>query len=91
VSEIVKQLADQATREIHGDDYRIATRLIIEKAIKAALADRQWVPVDPTKKMMKAGDETGMLMCGDECSHDHSDHARTIYKVMLAAAPKKPS
>lgn len=34
----VTALADAATREIHGDDYRLSTRLAIEAAIRKALS-----------------------------------------------------
>lgn len=52
-----------------------------------AAAEAVMVPREPTEEMCRAGDETGLLMCGDECCHDHSREARTIYEAMLAAAP----
>lgn len=39
---------------------------------------------EPSEEMCIKGDETGMFMCGDECCHDHSDCAETVWESMSA-------
>ena len=40
---------------------------------------------EPSEEMCIKGDETGMFMCGDDCCHDHSDCAETVWGSMSAA------
>jgi len=40
---------------------------------------------EPSEEMCIKGDETGMFICGDECCHDHSDCAETVWESMSSA------
>ena len=62
----------------------------IARAALAAIEAADWrvVPVEPTKAMAKAGDETGCFLCDAESVNPHLDSAVSVYEAMLAAAPK---
>jgi hypothetical protein len=97
--ERIEQLADYATRAIHGDQYKIATRLEIEQVIRQAVKESRALPAgsvvvprEPTEEMRETWLNSWMG------HHDHwtfgmsvtvaegiVEEFGTAYRAMIAA------